>query len=309
MNEQLQDAWAGVGTNNVKCDRGHTANRWLLTGQGNFEHAAPDSLLESTVRQSVVLIGLYDDKLATNKIRKLGSGFIVDGKKGLIVTAARTLMRIAGQERFGQNYFGIVGAKIVVAVAFGDNDDPAVFRYFAKIWAKDPAISDPDKPFCRVDACVLKLTSRFEMDVGGNGDGCHDEIEILLRDNSALLNAQQLVPLPISPTSMLEESVRIFGFEQGDDTVNRSMNSSRGYICQHRVENHVDQEPYRYRPPIRTIVMSRGKTGHTGGPCVNEQGEVIGLFSCADPLEKDTRSFVVPVSEWQDLLQLPTDQV
>ena len=290
--------------NVVECrKRGHRVCGRLLTGTGKFENTASHSELESKVKYSVVLIGLYDASQPTNKVRKLGSGFIVDSEKGLIVTAARTLLRIAGQERFGQNYFGIVGAKIVIGVASADTGDTAVFRYFARIYSKDPSISAPNTPFCRVDACVLKITSRFENDIVGNGDGCHEEIEILLRDN-ALMRSQNLSQLYLTPTSRLEEQVRIFGYEQDEDSsVNLELNSSPGDICQYWTEPGAGEEAFQYQPKNITVVMSRAKAGHTGGPCVNKEGEVVGILSCADPNEKDTRSFVVPVSEWQHWLQ------
>lgn len=283
------------------CLRQHRPNMRLLHEQGDFETTASFATLASRMKQSVVLLGLYDSRQPKNKIRKLGSGFIVDSERGIIMTAARTFMRIAGRERFGTNYFGLVGAKIVVGVNSPESGS-AVFRYSATIFAKDPAISDPRTMHCRVDACVLKITSRFENDVAGNGDDCQEEIEILLRDNAVMLKAQQFVPLPLSFKSELEENVCVYGYEQiesDDNVVNRNMNSSSGYISQHLAVADNGPEEYKYQPRRLTVIMSEAKVGHTGGPCVNERGEVVGLLSCADPNESETRSFVVPVSEWQ----------
>ena len=48
----------------------------------------------------------------------------------------------------------------------------------------------------------------------GNGDGCCEEIEVLLRDNPVKIAAQKLLQLPTQMSSTLEERAYIFGYEQ-----------------------------------------------------------------------------------------------
>mgnify|MGYP000039710942 CR=1 FL=1 len=284
----------------IQCQRGHAAIVNLLAGSGDYDDNSQVDSKEADVRQAVVLIGLYDDRQRTEKIIRLGSGFVADSERGLIVTSARNVMQIDGEERFGQNYDGILGAKIVVGVIPKEGGSDAVFRYYAKLIAKDPSLDNPNTQYCRVDACVLKITSRFEDDVGGNGDECSDEIEVLLRDNPDKVRAQGLVPLPLTVSYKLQDRVRMLGYEQKDE-VNRQFSKVEGYVCQEKIETDTGPLRYHYQPLKTIVVMARAKYGLSGAPCVNENGEVIGILGGADPGE-DLRSFVVPVSEWRGLL-------
>lgn len=285
----------------LKCRSGHLVSPDLLTGTGSVVDVQPTNELEPSLKQAVVLVGLYDARERSNKIQRLGSGVIVDVSRGLIVTAARNLMKIEGQAQFGQNYCGILGGKVVIGVMPSEDSDEAVFRYYARIVAKDPALED--SKVCHVDACILKITSRFEEDVEGNGDGCCEEIELLLRDNPAKIAAQHLVQLPTQTRSNLEDRVSVLGYEQSNDysTVNRRLNDVSGYICQKKSATASPEDRFTFQPLKTTVVMADAKPGHFGGPCVNRQGEIVGILSSGDP-DEDSRSFVVPVSEWADLV-------
>jgi len=57
-----------------------------------------------------------------------------------------------------------------------------------------------------------------------------------------------------------------------------------------------------FRPREEIVVMCPTISGHSGGPCVNYQGEVIGLLSRVDSAEMH-RCYVVPASEWKHLLK------
>merc|ERR1712157_17794 len=65
---------------------------------------------------SIVLVGLWDGKM--NRIVEVGSGFIVDKKRGLIVTAAHTVLNVWDDHNrdFGMDYKGLKQGKIVIGV-------------------------------------------------------------------------------------------------------------------------------------------------------------------------------------------------
>ena len=54
-------------------------------------------------------------------------------------------------------------------------------------------------------------------------------------------------------------------------------------------------------PTSEIVVMCNTISGHSGGPCVNANGEVIGIVSRADPVEKD-RCYLVPAKQIKILL-------
>ena len=52
----------------------------------------------------------------------------------------------------------------------------------------------------------------------------------------------------------------------------------------------------------KIVVICPTIGGHSGGPCVNQQGEVIGILSRADPADRQ-RCYLVPSSEWLPLVK------
>jgi WWE domain/Trypsin-like peptidase domain len=266
----------------VRCPMGHA----VLASQSDQQ--------ELSLRRAIVLIGLYDKSAPTGRIRRLGSGVVMDASRGLIVTAARNIMTAEeGSDQFGRNYDGIVGGKIVVGV-IPENGGDAVFRYFAKIRATALAASR----ICHVDACVLQISSRFENDVRGNGDSCADEIEMLVRGR-----VPGLVQLPAEANWEVEDPVRIFGYGQsGPEAVYRRLGDVGGLICQYREAEPRAGQQNAFQPLRSVVVRTATDPGYVGGPCINEAGKVLGILSCVDP-DENSRSCVVPFAEWQGLLQ------
>ncbi|KAL7579107.1 hypothetical protein ACA910_019138 [Epithemia clementina (nom. ined.)] len=284
----------------------------------------PDPVSVEEMLGAVVLVGLWDGK--TRKVVRAGSGFIVDRKRGLIVTAAHTLMHISGDSKypFGEDYYGLQQGKVVIGV-IPENEDVrskkmgmAVFRYFAKIVAKDSSFQHGE---CHLDACVLRITTRMENDVNGNGEECGDQPEILLLNNEKAFRAENLKVLKISEKCELEEHVRIIGFNQGGEgllgpgqCLNRFADFARGYVCKKFTSSseieggrpivasgHSSRDCFKPREEIAVICRTIG--GHSGGPCVNQQGEVIGILSRADPADSQ-RCYLSPASEWKPLIKL-----
>lgn len=317
------------GEGNIRCQHGHRVDTPLVAGpidvfpkakQEAFTQPSESGLDSSVPVQdllrAIVVVGLWDGK--ERKIIRAGSGFIVDRKHGLIVTASHTLMNIWGDKNtpFGENYYGLRQGKVVIGVIprekeGGDagNKDMAVFRYFATIVAKDPSM---ERGECHLDACVLRITTRMEQDVGGYGDGCGDQPERLLLNNPVAMKKEKLQALKITDKCELEEQVRILGYNQGGEgrllpgeSLNRYVDFARGYVCKRFASGEESGNKVRdlFKPRQEIVVICPTIGGHSGGPCVNQQGEVIGILSRADPAENQ-RCYISPTSEWVALVRM-----
>jgi len=311
-----------TGNAGVRCNRGHLVDTNLLCGLCNVappkpppESHTPPRLRKpvSKLLNSVVVVGLWDSY--SQEIRSVGSGFMVDKKLGLVVTAGHILFDMAPGRTFGTQYFGLRNAKAVIGVIQGDG--PAVFRYFAELVAHD---------ICNVDACVLRITTKLEQDV--DGDTCGGQPEIPLSN----MRNERLTQLKMTRTFELEESVRILGFNQGGEGVleqgkhvNRSADFAKGYICKRFTNLGSDDSSTSSRgssssaflkdPPLpadmplsssfvpreEIVVMCPTISGHSGGPCVNDEGRVVGILSRADPVDRQ-RCYLVPTTELKDLV-------
>lgn len=59
---------------------------------------------------------------------------------------------------------------------------------------------------------------------------------------------------------------------------------------------------HSFQPRSEIVVICPTIGGHSGGPCVNQQGEVIGILSRVDPADKQ-RCYLVPTSEFAPLIK------
>jgi hypothetical protein len=320
------------GDSKIRCRHGHTVDirlicpNYFLNNKDNPNrnpkpdpNPHPDPVVPiSDLFRSVVVVGLWDGN--TGKIVRVGSGFIADKKRGLIVTASHTLMNIWGEKGtpFGENYYGLPQGKVVIGIidrkkGGEKSGTQAIIRYFAKIVVKDPKIEDG---ICHIDACILQITTRMEQDVGGNGEGCGDQIEHLLLNNPHALKQEKLQQLKITDKCEYDEWVKIIGYNQGGEglmgpgmILNFSVDFARGYVCkkfavvESNINDH-ERQPirHRFKPREEIVVNCDTIVGHSGGPCVNQQGEVIGILSRADPAE-NKRCYLVPTEEWKPLLK------
>ena len=305
-------AAAESGSTVVRCMRGHRVDSSLIAGTckpalPKAEVGSQSNLLpKKSVREllpSVVFVGLYDPN--TRSIRDVGSGFIVDKKQGLIITAGHILFDMTEGRHFGSPYKGLQGAKAVIGVIpEGGNGDTAVFRYFADIVAED---------IHNVDACVLKVSDRMENDV--------DSDALVGQQPKTAVNMQkeQMVALKMTRQYELEETIRILGFNQGGEGLleqgkhfNRSADFAKGYICKqfkltddHSSNSSLDSSSScgaAFAPREEIVVICPNIVGHSGGPCVNHEGKVVGILSRADPVDPQ-RCYLVPSSELKTLLK------
>ena len=320
---------AQKGDESMWCQYGHRVDRRLISGMYSAKSKPvmiskdPKPLLGgdpivpvAELLRGVVVVGLWDGK--SEKLVRVGSGFIVDRKRGLIVTASHTLMNIWGDSKspYGENYYGLRSGKVVIGIIPRDrskysvDETTAVFRYFAQIVAKDDNIEA--RGVCHMDACVLQITTKMEQDVGGDGDGCGKEVETILWDKPDALKKEKLRQLKVaSKECELDEQVRILGYNQGGEGlikpgshVNRCADFARGYVC---MKFHTDvkegwSKSRRFQPKEEIVVICPTIGGHSGGPCVNQSGEVIGILSRADPTEKQ-RCYLVPATAWRGLVR------
>lgn len=311
-------AAAESGSSVVRCIRGHRADSNLICGTEKRQEMSV--VQEQPIRSvkpvpellhSVVLVGLWD---AENKeIRTVGSGFIVDKRLGLVVTAGHVLFNMEDGTSFGAPYYGLKNAKVVIGV-IPDGGHNAVYRYFAEVLSDDI--------YC-VDACVVRLTSKLAHDVDGDilrhqaGQSQLDLEEDLL--NLDAIHQESLRSLKLTSRFELEESVRILGFNQGGEGVleqgkhiNRSADFAKGYIVKKFVAPPMSDDDSSHSSDMSTksmfspreeiVVICPTISGHSGGPCVNNDGKVVGILSRADPGERQ-RCYLVPSSEIKDLVK------
>lgn len=252
---------------------------------------------------SVVMVGLWNPSVG--KVVDIGSGFIVDRKLGLVLTAGHIMFDMEKGSRFGLPYHGVRDAKAVIGVTTGEGDN-AVWRYFADICTED---------IHNVDATVLRIRTRLENDVDDEGAGCADEPEVPLADTAAL-QAEQLKSLKLTNRIELEEPIRIIGFDQGGDglyekgtRINRAPDLAKGYVCKKfkaamsddSASQSSDSSSQFFAPREEIVVICPTISGHSGGPCVNEEGKVIGIVSRCDPVDHQ-RCYLVPASELKILV-------
>ncbi|KAG7358579.1 trypsin-like peptidase domain containing protein [Nitzschia inconspicua] len=292
----------------VRCMRGHRVDRNLIcgtipavskvdSGKAGDAHKKPIT----TLLPAVVVVGLWDNK--DKVIRNVGSGFIVDKKLGLIVTAGHVLFNMEEGRQFGEPYFGLHSARAVIGIIpDGGKEGHAVFRYFAEIVAED---------IHNMDACVLKITSKLKDDVD-NDTMVGDQPEEILEN----VHKEPLQAMKMTRRFELEETVRVMGFNQGGEGllekgkhVNRSVDFAKGYIVKQfkMTDDHSSSSGDSsstgcgFQPREEIVIMCPTISGHSGGPCVNDEGKVVGILSRGDPVDRQ-RCYLVPSSEIKSLV-------
>merc|ERR1711862_100246 len=207
------------------------ATRWSSASPQNDSPTA--SLLTksfSAISRAVVLVGLWSPK--EKRLISVGSGFIVDKKLGLIVTAAHTLIHLSSVDNddddsikssnsVGEDYYGCKHGKAIIGVIPPASQSEkqqktkknnkhifhtAIFRYSAEIIAKDVQ---------NVDACILRITTKFEYDIPIQNQGediANISAEIPLTNLDSLVRKELLQSLDVTYDFEIQEQIRIIGY-------------------------------------------------------------------------------------------------
>jgi len=221
------------------------------------------------------------------------------------MTAAHTLMHIDSEDNFGKEYFGNIYGTVVIGLIpkGGGTAAKAVFRYFAKIIVKDENI-DKNK-ICQVDACVLQITTKMQHDVDGERCGEPSEYPIMHGQmEKENLNKLEIDKKEVDPNT----SVKIIGFNQGGhglnlSGINRYIDFANGYVCLPKFKVKANNPSrYHFHPTSETAVICATIAGHSGGPCIDLEGNVIGMLSRTDRKDR-FRCYLVPSYKLRYLLK------
>ena len=283
------------------CANGHRVDTSLLCGQScksrvqerltNFDDR--NSVKFNDVVEGIVQIGVYSSE--KRGLVKLGSGFVADKENGLIISANHTVL-----ERENDGYWECVGDKILIGVTSRDDEEhPIAFRYLARVVAKDASVENGG--LCEVDACVLKIYAKLQHDVYDGED--IDEIPQMRLSKKKLVK-EDLQMLKIREDYKIEQTVRLIGFSQGGVKIVpegsylfQNIGCLPGTVVGRNTYNFESTEG-SYSPKKEISVYCETEVGESGGPCINEQGEVIGILSRGH----STLSYLVPASEWKGML-------
>jgi hypothetical protein len=198
------------------------------------------------------------------------------------------------------HYYGLPSGQILIGLpptGSGSNPNEAVWRYVARIDTED---------VCNVDAAVLRITARLEKDVDNlekiNLLTATDKIRALKSPGD--FENEALHQLKLTPRCEIEQNVRLVGYGQTTTTsIDRSIGVYRGYVARKFMNSEWrgrTDRGYVWKHHL-SIVTTLTLDGQSGCPCVNDQGEVIGILSQADRADKN-KCFVVPTGEFVRLV-------
>jgi len=278
----------------------------------------------NSLRAGVVLVALVDVKA---KKFFFGSGFVVDAERGLIVTAAHVVIDMGNNKNsdplsrlrnrnFGNEYYGMKRGRILIGVHGGSGSYArAEFRYGATIEERDVA---------NQDAVVLRIVTKLRV-------GDHDSMtkgKLHIYDEMPFRGPGELEELQVCEETKLEERIRILGYNQGqiDDLgsaigLNRNMDVAEGKICLQWDNSQFNQfstevktlpvkkfrpTPRNHRPKMlvqkaEIQIECTNIGGHSGGPVVNDVGQVVGILSSGSTRQR--RGNVVPAKLWMGMVK------
>lgn len=257
------------------------------------------------------------------QIVSTGSGFVVDGRDGLIVTASHTLMNISTRADNTTPVATYYGDSVAIGILRPPSPSSATlprcatFTYWAKVVAKDPNMESSQPPLCRVDACVLRITHQFQTPIDvSNCQGGGRQYDLLGGVSSTPIDPGSLsLPfLSLTTEVQLDEEIRVFGFNQEGEglvaqghAIHGTIDLARGYVC--KLSDETTQALVLSPPPNDDSFQPQQEiaincftiAGHSGGPCTNQYGQVIGILSRGHPDERH-RCYLAPTAAWISML-------
>ena len=257
-----------------------------------FDSSEEVKVTDPSISGAFVLIVVCSE----NKIIGSGSGFIADKNRGLIITAAHVIFNFTKGDNFGEE----LGDTIIIGV-MPNPGDQVIFRYIAQISDLYPDLT--------VDACVLKIWWKLETDINDQNDICsvHKKPRTLLFGKKSAYRKEKLTQLSLNENYEVEQQIRIVGFAQSTHNVKEgswlfnNLSCARGSVRARWINPE--------RPDLRNeffcyeemVVSCYTICGESGGPCINQQGQVIGILSRG--IDADLTSYIAPTGRWMHILQ------
>jgi len=251
----------------------------------------------------VVMVALWDKSRSC--IVRAGSGFVADDKRGLVITANHILFNLEelnpndGRTVNGK-FIGLPNTTAIIGMHQGRNKS-AVFMYCADIVASGMQ---------NVDACVLQIRTKFQQPIELDDHNHLTERPVLPIALPQLKNEmlKRLIMTGTKPPTG-DQVVMVIGFPQTnegffigrDERINQIVCVNKGYVCKTMYNSSPKSE---HNFVSKSEIVVRGSCNgcyNSGGPCVNELGEVIGILSRIDPVDAE-RHYLTPASELKVLL-------
>jgi len=209
----------------------------------------------------------------------------------------------------------------------------------------------------KVDACVLRLKTKFEAPVVANGIKLPIQPETFPPLSSQRMVNEGLSHLSLTNDFEIESTVRVLGYNQSGEglipqgeSVDNSPCFEIGHVSKkiaprgasvgnsispdfergldvskqiaesrsrHQVFLPQSEIPMQkhghpgepcFSPQSEIVIKCHTKPGHSGGPCVNENGQVIGIVSRVDPIE-ESRCYLAPAKLIANLLKKAKDKI
>jgi len=279
------------------CSSGHIVSTKMIYGYCSSPYSSiantcfmdhTPGIITEELLGAVVLVGLWDT--IKECIVKVGSGFIADRSAGLVMTAGHIFYNLEGYKN----------ARAVIGTIHKSNEgDTAFFTYSAAIMTQDVT---------NVDAIVLRIITKFKDPVQ-----C-PSFSLKLQSESPIycgkFKCEKTKSLKLMKPR-IDEWIRIIGFiqlgggihEQGQ-TINHTPSVTKGYVCniKESVSPIVQYSPEIFSPCSEITVECISYQGQSGGPCVNQDGKVIGMVSRRNPNDQRI-CYLVPISELEKLLK------
>lgn len=252
-----------------------------------------------------MLVGFWEkeskDGKRIDKIKNVGTGFIADIEQNLIVSAAHIFYELHPKMKMKkdkQPIFDSVHNSVIIGIV-PHGEMSAVWTYTADIIEKN---------LYSLDACILQLKTRLETPVPVGNMELAPTPERFVRTNELKNEGYEKMKM----TSVIERDshIRIFGYEQSGNGlyepgshIHSIPDFAKGFVTKQLSKPKESGKALGTFLPASEIVVSVNTIGgHSGGPCVNNDGQVLGIVSRADSIEAQ-KCYLAPSGLIRSLLR------